>query len=92
LPRLTQRTLVSRQSLANELDQVRKQGFALDNEENEPDGRCIGAAIVNKGGRATAALSISAPTFRMDMARVKSLAGELRDACRDISRALASRT
>ena len=92
LPRLTPRTLVSRQSLANELDQVRKQGFALDNEENEPDGRCIGAAIVNKGGRATAALSISAPTFRMDMARVKSLAGELRDACRDISRALASRT
>jgi DNA-binding IclR family transcriptional regulator len=31
------------------------------------------------------ALSISAPTFRMDMARVKSLSGELRDACREIS-------
>lgn len=91
LPRLTPRTLVSRQSLANELDQVRKQGFALDNEENEPDGRCIGAPVANKGGRAVAALSISAPTFRMDMARVKSLAGELRDACRDISRALSSR-
>jgi DNA-binding IclR family transcriptional regulator len=91
LPRLTPRTLVSRQSLASELEQVRKQGFALDNEENELDGRCIGAAIVDKGGRVVAALSISAPIFRMDMARVKNLAGELRDACRDISRALASR-
>jgi DNA-binding IclR family transcriptional regulator len=91
LPRLTPRTLVSRQSLSNELELVRKQGSALDNEENELDGRCLGAAIFDKPGRIVAALSISAPTFRMDMGRVKSLAGELRDACRDISRALASR-
>ena len=91
LPRLTPRTLVSRQSLAKELEQVRKQGYALDNEENEPDGRCLGAPITDKSGRIAAAMSISAPTFRMDMARVKSLAGELRDACRDISRSLTSR-
>jgi DNA-binding IclR family transcriptional regulator len=91
LPRLTPRTLVSQQSLAKELERVRKQGYALDNEENEPDGRCIGAGIVDKGGRIAAGLSISAPTFRMDMARVKSLAGELRDACRDISNAMTSR-
>jgi DNA-binding IclR family transcriptional regulator len=89
LPRLTPRTLVSRQSLAKELARVLKQGYALDNEENELDGRCLGAGIVNQSGRIAAALSISAPTFRMDMARVKSLAGELRDACRDISSAMA---
>jgi DNA-binding IclR family transcriptional regulator len=88
LPRLTPRTLVSRQALARELEQVRSQGFSLDNEENEPDGRCLGAPIVGHGGRVVAGLSISAPTFRMDMARVKSLAGELCDACRIISRSL----
>jgi DNA-binding IclR family transcriptional regulator len=92
LPRLTPRTLVSQQSLIKELDRVRKQGYALDNEENEPDGRCIGAGIVNKGSRIIAALSISAPAFRMDMARVRSLAGELLDACHNISNALSSRT
>jgi DNA-binding IclR family transcriptional regulator len=91
LPRLTPRTLVSQQSLAQELERIRKQGYALDNEENELDGRCIGAGIADKGGRIVAALSISAPTFRMDMARVKSLAGELRDACRDVSLAMTSR-
>ena len=91
LPRLTPRTLVSRQSLAKELERIRRQGYALDNEENELDGRCIGAGIADKRGRIAAALSISAPTFRMDMARVKSLAGELRDACREISRTMTSR-
>jgi DNA-binding IclR family transcriptional regulator len=91
LPRLTPRTLVSRQALAAELERVRRQGFALDNEENEQDGRCIGAPIVGQGGRIVAALSISAPTFRMDMARVRSLTGQLIDACRAISRALVSR-
>ena len=91
MPRLTPRTLVSRQALAKELVQVRKLGYALDNEENEPDGRCLGAPIEGPGGRLVAALSISAPTFRMDMARVKSLAGELCDACRAISRGMVSR-
>jgi len=51
LPRLTPRTLVSRQVLVAELDLVRRQGFAVDNEENEADGRCTGAPIVGQGGR-----------------------------------------
>jgi DNA-binding IclR family transcriptional regulator len=88
LPRLTPRTLVSRPALAAALDLVRRQGYALDNEENEADGRCIGAPIVAQGGKVVAALSISAPVFRMDMARARSLAPELIDACRMISRAL----
>jgi DNA-binding IclR family transcriptional regulator len=91
LPRLTPKTLVTQQSLAKELDRVRKQGYALDNEENELDGRCIGAGVVDKGGRIMAALSISAPAFRMDMGRVRSLAGELRETCHEISSAMLSR-
>ena len=90
LPRLTPRTLVTKQALAIELERVRRQGYALDNEENEADGRCIAAPIVGAGGMIVASLSISAPAFRMDMARVRGLAGELIDACRVISRSLAT--
>jgi DNA-binding IclR family transcriptional regulator len=90
LPRLMPRTIVTRQALADELALVRKQGYAIDNEENEPGGRCIGAPIVGQGGRIIAALSISAPIFRMDMARAKLLSGDLIESCRSISRALAS--
>lgn len=90
LPRLTPRTLVSRQALAAELELVRKQGYAMDNEENEPDGRCLGAPILGVGGRIVAALSISAPIFRMDMARARTLAAELVETCHGISRAVTS--
>ncbi|HUH98115.1 MAG TPA: IclR family transcriptional regulator [Anaerolineales bacterium] len=90
LPKLMPRTLVTRPALAAELELVRKQGFAIDNEENEPGGRCLAAPIVGQDGRIVAALSISAPIFRMDMARARSLAGELIASCRAISRGLTS--
>jgi IclR family transcriptional regulator, KDG regulon repressor len=86
LPKLTPRTLSTRQALAGELENVRRQGYAMDDEENEPDGRCLGAPIFGVGGRIVAALSISAPIFRMDMTRSRALSGELIDACRGISR------
>lgn len=91
LPRLTPRTIVTRQALANELEIVRRQGYAMDNEENEPDGRCLGAPIISVGGRIVAALSISAPIFRMDMSRARALAGELMVTCRDISHDMTSK-
>jgi IclR family KDG regulon transcriptional repressor len=90
LPKLTPRTIVSRQALAAELDRVRNQGYALDNEENEPDGRCLGAPIIGPGGRIVAALSISAPVFRVDIGRARTMASDLTGACGAISRALAA--
>ncbi len=90
LPKLMPRTLVTRDALFDELALVRKQGYAVDNEENEPGGRCVAASIFGHDGRIVAAMSISAPIFRMDMARIRSLVPELTDACRMISRALTS--
>jgi len=91
LPRMTPRTIVTRQAFAAELALVRRQGYAMDNEENEPDGRCIAAPIAGTGGRIVAALSISAPVFRMDMARARVLSGELIAASHSISRSLTAR-
>jgi DNA-binding IclR family transcriptional regulator len=88
LPKLTPRTITTREALSAELDVVRKQGFAVDNEENERGGRCLGAPILGQDGRVVAALSISAPIFRLDMARIRGLSAELIQACRAISRAL----
>jgi DNA-binding IclR family transcriptional regulator len=47
---------------------------------------------VGQGGRIVAALSISAPIFRMDMARARALAAELIESCHAITRALTSRS
>jgi IclR family transcriptional regulator, KDG regulon repressor len=89
LPRLMPKTIVTRKALFEELELIRRQGYALDDEENEPDGRCIGAPIHGLDGRVVAALSVSAPSFRVDVARARSLAPDLAAACHDVSRALA---
>ncbi len=90
LPRLTPNTLVTQQAVLSEIRNVRKQGYAIDNEENEPGGRCLGAPILGPGERVIAALSISAPLFRMEMSRLRQLSGELIDSCRVISKTLAT--
>jgi IclR family KDG regulon transcriptional repressor len=87
LPRLTPHTIVNRTALIAELDRVRDRGYSIDNQENELDGRCIGAPIVGPDGRVVAALSISGPVFRMDLTRAKSLAPKLKSACAAISAA-----
>jgi IclR family KDG regulon transcriptional repressor len=88
LPKLMPKTITTRDALSAELTLVRKQGYAVDNEENEPGGRCIATPIVGHDGRVLAALSISAPIFRMDLSRARSLVPELSDACQVISRSL----
>jgi DNA-binding IclR family transcriptional regulator len=87
LPRLTPYSIVSRGALLIELERVRARGYAIDNRENELDGRCIGAPVLGPDGRVVAALSISGPVFRMDLNRTRSLAPKLKQACAAISRA-----
>ncbi|HWC96954.1 MAG TPA: IclR family transcriptional regulator [Candidatus Sulfopaludibacter sp.] len=88
LPRLTEFTLVTKAAVIDEIRRVKKQGWAMDNQENEMEGRCIGAPIVAPDGRVVAALSISGPVFRMDMARATSLVPQLRAFCAEMSAAL----
>ncbi len=85
LPKLTDHTIVSKTAVIDEIKTVRKQGWAMDNQENEIEGRCIGAPIVAPDGRVVAALSVSGPVFRMDLARAKSLVPQLKAFCLEIS-------
>lgn len=85
LPRLTPYSIVSRVALVAELERVRTRGYAIDNQENELDGRCVGAPILGPDGRVAAALSISGPVFRMDLNRARSLAPKLKQICGAIS-------
>jgi IclR family acetate operon transcriptional repressor len=88
LPRLTANTIVTKVELLAELARVRKLGYAIDDQENELDGRCIGAPIQATDGRVLAAVSISGPVFRMDMNLAKSLAPALKAACAEIGEAV----
>jgi IclR family KDG regulon transcriptional repressor len=87
MPKFTAATIVKEESLLVELEKVRTQGYALDNTENEPDGRCIAAPIFDPQKRVLAALSVSGPLPRMTVTRAKGLLKDLTQACTAISRA-----
>jgi DNA-binding IclR family transcriptional regulator len=53
---------------------VRKNGYACDLEENERHIRCVAAPIWDHTGSVQSSLSITAPTVRMPVARLRQLA------------------
>lgn len=90
MPRRTPSTLVTKEELMDEIERVRDQGYALDNQEDEIEGRSVGAPIIGPDHHSVvAALSISGPVFRMDLARALSLVGTLQDTCAAICQAIA---
>ena len=65
LTKRTGNTITDFNQLKEHLKLVRKQGYAVDDEENERGIRCVGAPIFNEAGRAVAAISVSGPAFRV---------------------------
>jgi DNA-binding IclR family transcriptional regulator len=65
LPAFTKNTIHALPALEKELDRVRRQGYAIDNEEAELGVRCIGAGVRDDSGALVAGLSISSPAERM---------------------------
>ncbi len=66
LPRLTSNTITTLDGLRNELEIVRKQGYAYDREETVLDLRCVAAPIRNHTGEVVAAMSFSVPAYRFE--------------------------
>lgn len=74
---LTPYTITDFDSFKKELADIRKKGYALDNEENENGVRCIAVSLKEYTGRVKYAFSISAPVSRMDDERIRELAGHV---------------
>jgi DNA-binding IclR family transcriptional regulator len=65
LPKRTENTMTDPIQLKDHLKAVRTQGYAIDDEENERGIRCVAAPIYNEMAKVVAAISISAPAFRV---------------------------
>ena len=88
LPSYTRNTLTTIAALEKELDRIRRQGFATDNEEAELGVRCIGAGVRDDTGMLVAGLSVSAPAERMKPA----WASLVKETAAKISRAIGHRS
>ena len=74
IERKTEKTIVNFNKFMEELENVRKFGYAVDNEENELGVRCVAASCFDYSGKAKYAFSVSAPVSRMDDQRVEKIA------------------
>lgn len=71
---LTPTTVTTFEQLEKQLKEVRRLGYAVDDEENEVGIRCVAVALPRSQGEAAAAMSISGVKAAMDDARVQQLA------------------
>ncbi len=72
LEALTQYTITDKNALLQELEQVRAQGYAMDEEECELDLRCISYPLYNYNGTIVAALSVFGEPAQMTDERIQA--------------------
>ena len=84
----TPKTISNMVQLRAELEKVRRQGYAMDNEEALLGCRCISAPILRSDGVAIGALSVSGPVARMDLSQVPAIARQAKSAAHAISMAM----
>jgi DNA-binding IclR family transcriptional regulator len=72
MPATTEHTITDRETLYEELAEVRESGFAFDREERLNGLRCVAAPILDDSDEVVGAVSVSGPTSRMSTERFRT--------------------
>lgn len=72
--------------LHRELAQTREHGYSIDDEENEPNVRCVGATVYDAAGTAIGGISISGLALMLPLDQLHALGPVVRAAAAEISR------
>jgi len=72
----TKNTITDKDKLLEHIKQVREQGYAVDDEEWEEEVRCLSVPVRDHTGRVTAAVTLSAPSWRIPS---EKLTGDIKD-------------
>jgi DNA-binding IclR family transcriptional regulator len=85
LPRQTEKTMVEPAELQSDLAATRERGFALSEQEYEPDVNAVAAPIRDRSGHPIGAIAIVGPSFRMPAERMQALGRQAVEAASAIS-------
>ncbi len=85
LETFTDNTISQQDDLRAELIKIKAQGYAFDDEEKNIGMRCIAAPIFNFHGEVTAGISISGPTIRLSLERVKLVSEMVKNKAKSLS-------
>ncbi len=81
-------TIRSPEQFAEHLKEVRKQGYAVDQEENEAGIICFAVPVFNYDGQTVAGISVSVPKFRLEENDAETVIEQLIKTGREVSQNL----
>jgi IclR family acetate operon transcriptional repressor len=88
MPRLTEKSIVRASDLFRELATIRRQGYAVDDEEARMGLRCVAAVVFNDCGEPQAAISASGMTSRVTEERLPELGRAVCEVARELTVAI----
>jgi IclR family acetate operon transcriptional repressor len=88
MPRLTEKSIVRPGDLFRELAAIRRQGYAVDDEEACMGLRCVAAVVYNDCSEPLAAISVSGMTSRVSDDRLPDLGRAVREVAAELTAAL----
>lgn len=80
----TDNTIISSEGLREELERVRRRGYAIDDMEHEFGVRCVAMPVFDRSRKLSAAVSISGPAVLIHQDTAQDLAQRLKKTVRDI--------
>lgn len=90
VPRTTPHTIVDDDAWQREIERTHDRGYGIDDRENEPDIRCVGAPILGHANQVVGAMSISGLASRLTPTAVRGLGEDIVRMALEISVALGS--
>src|SRR5438477_12501534 len=88
MPRLTEKSIVRPSDLFRELEAVRQQGYAVDDEEARIGLRCVAAVVYSDCSEPLAAISVSGMTSRVTDERLPLVGNIVREVAAELTLAL----
>ena len=82
----TDNTITDIVQLRHNLEAIKEQGYAVDNEEYLRGIRCVAAPIFNHTGKVIGAIGVSGPTGTMNEEKIQTIAPHVKEAGQKISR------
>jgi IclR family acetate operon transcriptional repressor len=91
LPRITEHTITSPETMWAALKVIRQRGYSFDDEEHAPGTRCVAASVFDEHAEPLGAISIAGPASRLPDERIKQLGGLVAHTAEELTQRLGGR-
>lgn len=86
IPKYTKNTITNKSEFIKKLEEIKKNGYTVDNEEFVEGIKCVAAPIFDHEGNVKFSISTTGPAFRMTDEKIEELSVIIKEAANKISR------